>query len=214
MKKILLILFILIAIGCRCFNLHHYLGFENLMTSLESIKNTPPIIYIVLLSLVPVFFLPTFPAIIIAGYLYDPLWGFCYAMIGATIGASFSFLFGRYIAGQKIREKLLQYLENKSGKKLEDYMDEKGWKMVIILRLIPLFPFTPLNYALGLSGVSFKHYLYGTAVGIAPACAIFIFFSASLSEVMQEGISPQIIIATALMVILFILLHFGVKKIR
>lgn len=214
MKKTLLILFIGIALGCRYFNLDHYLGSDYLMASLERIKDTPPIVYIAILTMVPVFFLPTFPAIIIAGYLYDPFWGFLYAMIGATMGASISFLFGRYIAGEKIREKLLHYLEKKSQKKFEDYMDQQGWKMVIILRLIPLFPFTPLNYALGLSGVSFKHYFYGTAIGIAPACALFIFFSASLSEVMQKGVSPQIIIATGLMITLFTLLHFGVKKIR
>lgn len=212
MKKILLALLIFTALAGRYLGFDHYLGSEYLMASLESISNTPPLVYMLILALVPVFFLPTFPAVIIAGYLYDPVWGFCYAMVGATIGASLSFLFSRYLAGDTFRDKVLAYIQKKSKRSFDSYMGEQGWKVVLILRLIPLFPFTPLNYALGLSNISFCHYLCGTAVGIAPACALFIFFSASLTELLQRGASPKIIVASALVISFVTLLRLGVKR--
>ena len=74
-----------------------------------------------------------------------------------------------------------------------------GWKIVVVLRLVPLFPYTPLNYGLGLTNIKFSHYMIATFLGILPACTAFILFSSSLLDLLKGSLSPHFIAGTFLL---------------
>ena len=184
-KSVLLVLLLASIVGIRMSGIQDSLHIDNIEEILSTLQHCPPIIYIGLLSLVPVFFLPGFPFVIAGGLLYGHTWGLLYAMLGATAGAGLSFLVSRYIANDWMTEQMKTRIDEKKWIQLQQKTENHGWKIVMFLRLVPLFPFTPLNYALGLTNIRFSHYIVATSLGIFPACAAFILFSSSLWDVIN-----------------------------
>lgn len=204
-KISLFVLVITATIAARIFGLDQELKTEHLQNLITTLQQLPAIIYISGLSLAPVIFLPGFPFVMISGLLYGPYVGFIYAMLGSTIAAAISFLISRYVARSFIERSLGKILDVEKQTKLDNLISKNGWKMVIILRLLPIFPFTPLNYALGITGVSFRHYIVATIIGIAPACALFVIFSNSLWDLIDGGITKNFLIITAGLIAFFII---------
>ncbi len=113
--------------------------------------------------------------------IFGPYWGFVYVWIGAMIGAGAAFLIGRTLgrefAASLIGDKLRQYDES---------IERNGFAAVLYLRLI-YFPFTLMNFGMGLTKVHFWDYFSGTGLGILVGTFIFTFFIGSLKEVWISG---------------------------
>ncbi len=200
-KKISLLLSIIfVAVGLRLSGIDQHINSENLEPLLAFCKDCPPLLYITILAIVPVIFLPGFPFVIAGGLIYGPVMGVTYAMIGATLGAIISFAVSRYIAGDFVAKKL----ESSKWQKLPEMTQSHGWKIVLFLRLIPLFPFTPLNYALGLTNIKTSHYALATALGIFPACAAFVFFSNSLWTLLAGEMTGLFVVSTVLLLLVLL----------
>jgi len=88
------------------------------------------------------------------GALFGPIWGTAWNLLGATLGATIAFLLARGIAGAWITRRLGGRL-----KRLVDGVSAEGWRFVALMRLVPLFPFNLLNYALGLTSISLSAYV-------------------------------------------------------
>jgi len=116
------------------------------------------------------------------GALFFGTWlGFLYVWVGAMTGAMLSFLIGRYL-GREFTASLI-------GEKLDRYdeaIERNGFVTVLYLRLI-YFPFTPMNFGMGLTKVRFWDYVAGTGLGIMVGTFIFIFFVGTLKDVWTEG---------------------------
>jgi len=116
------------------------------------------------------------------GALFFGTWlGFLYVWLGAMTGAMLSFLIGRYL-GREFTASLI-------GEKLDRYdeaIERNGFATVLYLRLI-YFPFTPMNFGMGLTKVRFWDYVAGTGLGIMVGTFIFIFFVGTLKDVWTEG---------------------------
>ncbi|MCE5333177.1 MAG: VTT domain-containing protein [Desulfobacteraceae bacterium] len=101
-----------------------------------------------------------------------------------------AFLISRYLAGDSIERKMKSPRWRKLDKEVEHY----GWKVVVLARLIPLFPFNLLNYAFGLTKVKLLHYAVATFFCMLPACIAFIVFSSSLPDIVRGRIPPTFMI--------------------
>ena len=119
--------------------------------------------------------------------LFGAYWGFVYVWIGAMGGASVAFWIGRTLgrdfAASLIGEKLKRY---------DETIERNGFATVLYLRLI-YFPFTPMNFGMGLTKVRFWDYFSGTALGILVGTFIFTFFIGTLKEVWAGGDWGQLI---------------------
>ena len=119
--------------------------------------------------------------------LFGAYWGFVYVWIGAMGGASVAFWIGRTLgrdfAASLIGEKLQRY---------DETVERNGFATVLYLRLI-YFPFTPMNFGMGLTKVRFWDYFSGTALGILVGTFIFTFFIGTLKEVWAGGDWGQLI---------------------
>ncbi|HIJ89461.1 MAG: TVP38/TMEM64 family protein [Desulfobulbaceae bacterium] len=117
----------------------------------------------------------------IGALLFGTLHGFIYNELGAMLGASLAFFIGRYLgrdfAAGMIGDRL---------KKYDDRIAANGFATVLYLRLV-FFPFTPLNFGMGLTRVSFREYFLGTLFGIIAGGFILTFFFATLAEVWRSG---------------------------
>jgi uncharacterized membrane protein YdjX (TVP38/TMEM64 family) len=87
------------------------------------------------------------------GALFGPVWGSLWNLIGATLGATLAFLAARYTAGDWVARRTGARL-----KALVEGVEAEGWRFVAFVRLVPLFPFNLLNYALGLTRIRLDHY--------------------------------------------------------
>jgi uncharacterized membrane protein YdjX (TVP38/TMEM64 family)/Fe-S oxidoreductase len=174
-----------------------YLQQEKLQALIASYGVLAPAIYILIYALAPVLFLPGLPITIVGGIAFGPFWGVVYTSIGSTIGASLAFLVARYAARDWVASKLT----GPKWSKLDTEVAQHGWKVVAFTRLIPAFPFNLLNYAFGLTNVSFVQYVVTSFICMLPACIAFIVFSSSLLGLITGKVSPTALLGSGLIVL-------------
>lgn len=175
------------------------LNVDSLRATINAQGIWAPVLFIGLYVVAVVLFLPATPFTILAGSLFGVWLGTIYAVIGATIGATLAFFVARFFG-----EALITQFLKQSFPKLSDYdetIKNNGLRTVLFLRLIPLFPFNALNFALGLTRVRPLHYIVGTLIGIIPGSFALAYLGASL-----VSLSPwKIATAVALFIVLLLI---------
>jgi len=136
---------------------------------------------------------------VIAGALFGSVIGVILISIASTIGASLTFLIARYFA----RDIVARWLsKNKTMKRLDQLTEDHGVFIVGLTRLIPLFPFTLLNYGFGLTKVSFKTYVFWSWLCMLPGTIIVVVGTDLLIQEITQGRAPLelvgILVITAL----------------
>lgn len=181
-KMGLLVMFIAAAIYLVRFSpAKQYLTPQQLGIFLESIGLWAPLMFVVIYVVGVCLFLPGTLLTAMGAAIFGPYWGFLYVWTGAMIGAGLAFLIGRYLgrdfAASLIGDKL---------KRFDDAIERNGFATVLYLRLM-YFPFTPMNFGMGLTKVRFVDYLLGTALGILVGTFIFTFFVGTIKDVWASG---------------------------
>ncbi|MGA9748636.1 MAG: TVP38/TMEM64 family protein [Nocardioides sp.] len=149
-------------------------GPERLQAVVESAGWAGVAVFVVgyaVLVLVPT---PASVLTILGGALFGVWWGTLLAWSGAVLGALGGFAIGRRL-GRRAVDRLLRGRLQQADQVLAHH----GLAAVLAVRLLPLFPFTPLNYASGLLGVRGRDYTLGTAVGIIPGALAYAAVGAS-----------------------------------
>lgn len=164
----LIIITILIYAFCNMKMIHHCTP-ENVKAFVDSYGIFSPIIYIILFTFVPLTLFPDSILAIAGGMCFGMVDGFIYTMIGAMFGGILSFFLAKTL-GHKVFNKFIK----KDISNLETAIKKKGFALVFILRLIPLFPFDIISYAAGFSGVKFKDFATATILGIIPGIFVFV----------------------------------------
>lgn len=131
-----------------------------------------PAIFIAIYILATVLFIPGSVLTLGAGAVFGVLWGSIYVSIASTLGATCAFLVGRYLARDAIARKI-------EGNERFDAIDKavanEGWKIVGLTRLSPVFPFTLLNYAFGLTRVKLSHFALASWIGMMPGTVMYVY---------------------------------------
>jgi uncharacterized membrane protein YdjX (TVP38/TMEM64 family) len=121
---------------------------------------------------------------VIAGALFGSVYGVILISISSTVGASITFLIARYFA----RDTVQRWLANSTTmKRLDQLTEDHGMIMVGLTRLIPLFPFTLLNYGFGLTKVSFKTYVFWSWLCMLPGTIIVVVGTDAVTQALFEG---------------------------
>jgi uncharacterized membrane protein YdjX (TVP38/TMEM64 family) len=136
-----------------------------------------PLIFLLVWIAACVFFLPGLPVTIVGALVFGPVMGTVYSSVGATIGATAAFLVGRYAARGMV-EGLVQ--KNAALQKIDDGVERQGWRMLMITRLVPLFPFNAQNYVYGLTKISLPTYIIVSFICMLPGCIAFNFMAGSV----------------------------------
>ena len=154
---------------------------EALGNFLDSAGFWAPLVFMLVYTAGVCLFIPGTLLTAIGAALFGPYWGFLYVWFGAMGGASVAFWIGRTLgrdfAASLIGEKL---------KKYDEAIERHGFATVLYLRLV-YFPFTAMNFGMGLTRVRFWDYFAGTALGILVGTFIFTFFIGTLKEVWAGG---------------------------
>ncbi len=165
----------------------NYLTADALGNFLDIAGIWAPVVFIVIYAVGVCFFVPGTLLTGLGAAIFGPYWGFVYVWFGAMAGASAAFLIGRTLG----REFAAGLIGNKL-KKYDDAIERNGFATVLYLRLV-YFPFTPMNFGMGLTKVRFWDYFMGTGLGIIVGTFIFTFFIGTLKEVWSSGDWGQLI---------------------
>lgn len=155
-----------------------------------------PVLYMALYASATVLFLPGSLLTLAGGALFGPVWGTLYSLTGATLGATLAFLIARYLAQEWVRQRTGGIL-----KKLLDGVDAEGWKFIAFVRLVPLFPFNLLNYALGLTRVGLPAYIAASFIFMFPGALAYTYLGYAGREAVAggEGLIQKGLLALALL---------------
>jgi uncharacterized membrane protein YdjX (TVP38/TMEM64 family) len=136
------------------------------------------IVYIAIYNLATLLFVPGSFLAIKGGCLFGYFWGTVYVLIAATLGAIWAFLLGRYLSRDWVCRKIGK---NTKFQGLDRAVGKEGWKIVLLTRLSPIFPFNLLNYFFGVTQVSLKDYILGS-IGMIPATVMYVYIGSLAND--------------------------------
>ena len=148
---------------------------------LETAGVWAPLFFIVVYAVGVCLFVPGTLLTALGAAIFGAYRGFLYVWIGAMIGASAAFWIGRTL-GREFAASLV----GDRLKKYDDAIERNGFATVLYLRLI-YFPFTIMDFGMGITKVRFRDYFAGTGLGILVGTFIFTFFIGTLKEVWASG---------------------------
>lgn len=174
--------------------LQHYITFEALVRHREALlgwvgrhPTAGPLAYILAYILAVAFSVPGGVLLTVTGgFLFGTLAGTACALVGATIGATAVFVAARTAFGTMLRAKAGSALQ-----RMEEGFRRDAFNYLLVLRLVPLFPFFLVNLVPAFLGVSLRTYVAATALGIIPATFVFASVGNGLGAVFDAGDKPD-----------------------
>lgn len=154
-----------------------------------------PVVFIAIYAAATVLFLPGAVITLAGGALFGPVWGTLWNLSGATLGALLAFLIARHLGADWVARRAGPRLRS-----LNEGVSAEGWRFVAFVRLVPLFPFNMLNYALGLTRIPLLAYVLASAIFMLPGAIAYTWLGYAGREALAggEGMIRNILIAIAL----------------
>jgi uncharacterized membrane protein YdjX (TVP38/TMEM64 family) len=181
-KALILVAFIALAvIAVRFTPAQQYLTPEALSRFLGRAGVWAPLLFILFYAAGVCVFLPGILLTSLGAAIFGPYQGFLYVWVGAMLGASAAFFIGRTL-GRDVAASLI----GDRLKKYDEAIGRNGFAATLYLRLV-YFPFTPMNFGMGLTRVRFWDYFLGTGLGIIVGTFIFTFFIGTVKEIWTTG---------------------------
>jgi uncharacterized membrane protein YdjX (TVP38/TMEM64 family) len=196
LRRVILLVVLAAGIG-SAYVYRDHISVEGLEQWLGQFGWTGPLIFIACYAIAAVFFIPGTLFTLAGGALFGPVFGVLYNLAGATLGASLAFLAARYLASD--------WAARHTGKRLQQLVEgveNEGWRFVAFVRLVPLFPFNVLNYALGLTRLRLSTYVITSFIFMAPGGAAYTYLGYAGREVAAGGedLVKKVILAIAVIV--------------
>jgi uncharacterized membrane protein YdjX (TVP38/TMEM64 family) len=135
-------------------------------------------------ALAAILFVPGSALTIGAGVIYGVGWGFVAVSAGSTLGAAGAFLVARYLARDRVER---WARANPRFAAVDEAVGREGWKIVLLTRLSPIFPFNVLNYLFGLTRVPFAAYLLASWIGMMPGTLLYVYLGFAGRAVAQAA---------------------------
>lgn len=210
MKKISLFIFIVLLV----IFLAYQFGLIDLLTNisdlrayLENLGWWGYVIFILLSVIVAVFLLPGQVLAIVGGLAYGGLIGGALTVIGASLGATLSFIIGKYVARGYI---IQRFGNDPTFQKIEKGVRENGLSFLIFTRLVPIFPFAIQSYAYAMTPMSVKKFSLISFLTMIPASFIYAFMA---SEIVAKGVSMSLLLELTVAGVLLAFLAYLPKKV-
>jgi uncharacterized membrane protein YdjX (TVP38/TMEM64 family) len=144
--------------------------------------------YVLLYVLACVFLLPGLILTVAAGVLFGLPAGIALASLGSVLGATAAFLVGRTLAREWVSARIKGWPRFRA---LDKALGARGFWIVLLTRLSPLFPFNLLNYAYGITAVRPREYVVGSWIGMLPATALYV-YAGSAAASLGDALSGDV----------------------
>lgn len=172
---------------------------SNVKLYLESKGAMAPLIYILIFTIVPLTLFPDAFLVIAAGTVFGFSYGTIYTIIGAGCGATLSFYVARLLGHN------IFYTQKNPLFNFDERMSGKGFIIIFILRLIPLFPFDLISYSAGLSKVLYRDFITATIIGALPGILVYVNIGDKILDIGSSSFYLSIAVLLILIVLSVIL---------
>lgn len=143
-----------------------------------------PVVFIAIYALrAVVLFLPVGVMSLAGGLAFGRWWGTLYILVGATLGSCLGFLTARYFGREFVES--LPWFQQGRIRKFDEKAAEHGFKLILFLRLVPLFQYDAVNFGSGLSKVTLRDFALASFIGMAPGGFISASLGASLVDILS-----------------------------
>jgi uncharacterized membrane protein YdjX (TVP38/TMEM64 family) len=194
-RLIPLLMLVAVLVAFFALGLNKYLTLDLLKENREFLKGwvyahktEAVLLFIVAYIMVAAFSLPLGALLSVAGgFLFGSVFGAVWIVIGATIGATILFLVAKTALGEPLRERFAAQI-----KRMEDGFRSNAFSYLLLLRLVPLFPFWLVNLAPAFLGVSLVTFVVTTAIGIVPGSFVFASIGNGLNALFEAGEQPDL----------------------
>ncbi|MFO1460244.1 MAG: TVP38/TMEM64 family protein [Verrucomicrobiota bacterium] len=171
-KRVYWTVFVLTGLGLAVVLLHPQQQLAEARDWISRLGPWAPWMFILIYALACVFLIPGSALTLAAGALFGVVRGSLIVSAGATLGATAAFLVGRHLTRRWVEEWLKRFPRFAA---VERAVAREGWKVVLLTRLSPVFPFIFLNYAFGLTQVSLRDYLVASWIGMLPGTVLYVY---------------------------------------
>lgn len=137
---------------------------DGIQARIASLGVWAPVAFVVLYAVATVALIPGGIFDLAGGVLFGPILGSFCNLAGASLGAAGGFLIARYLAGDWVQQRAGPRVQ-----KVANSVKADGWRFVAFVRLVPIFPYTIVNYLLGVTGISFLQYMLATVIFMLPS---------------------------------------------
>jgi len=158
--------------------------FRDTLAWISGLGVIAPVIFIVIYILACVLLLPGSILTLGAGIVFGVVKGSIVVSVGSTLGATCAFLVGRYFARGWVSEKIGR---NEKFNAIDEAVAREGWKIVLLTRLSPVFPFNLLNYGFGLTKIGLKHYILASWTGMIPGTIMYVYIGSLAGDLASLG---------------------------
>lgn len=179
----------------------HFIGVSRLTP--ESIRNLiisfgwwGPAVYIFLYTIRPLLLFPAIILTLAGGLAFGPWWGTLYVLIGGLLGACLCFLIARSLGREKMKKYLGDFPQLQN---FDDQVAEHGFRTMLIMRIVPIFPYDPVSYLAGLSNMKFRDYTVATAIGMVPGAFAYNVLGCSLTDMLSPAFLMAVVLVAVVM---------------
>ncbi|HKK48222.1 MAG TPA: TVP38/TMEM64 family protein [Alkalispirochaeta sp.] len=155
-----------------------------LLAWIDSQGITGIMVFVATYIVATVLFIPGSILTLGAGFVFGVVGGTLSVSVASTLGATAAFLVGRYVARGWVASKTSSSPRFAS---IDEAVGREGWKIVLLTRLSPIFPFNLLNYAYGLTGVSLPAYFFASWIGMLPGTVMYVYFGSLAANLATLG---------------------------
>jgi len=163
------------------------------LPDVEALRRLGPVVFTGVCALGTAVFFPKPVLATAAGLLFGVAWGSVVAIAGFTAGAMVAFGIARRLGRDEVAARLGERLGT-----LEEVFARRGVEATLVVRLLPVLPFTLANYGAGVTSVKATHFALGTALGLVPSTVL----AAVLGDALSDLGSPRSIVALSVWAVL------------
>lgn len=206
-KALILLIIIFLALALRYSGITTYANFESLKAHKEQLlvlvkgSYIPSLLlYILAYILVAAFSLPiAAPLTLIGGFLFGAIGATCATNIGATIGATLTFLLVRYFLGSTVQEKYREQLAPFNAN-IERY----GANYLLLARIVVFVPFFLINILAGLTRIPVTTFIWTTSLGIIPGSFVYAYAGTQIATInsVSDLFSLPVVVAFGVLIAL------------
>jgi uncharacterized membrane protein YdjX (TVP38/TMEM64 family) len=168
------------ALGAMLYALNRSGALEAALAGIESLGPWAAPVFVALHAVSVVVLVPSIVPNFAAGALFGFLLGLPLTLLGAGLGAVAAFGLGRTVAHGWVERR---FGSDSRFRALSKLARERGWKIVALARLTPIFPFSIGNYAFGVTAIRARDYFFASVLGTIPSNAVYVYLGALAGEV-------------------------------
>lgn len=159
------------------------------------------LVFLLAYTIRPILLIPDSVMLLIAGATFGPWIGFLGGYLGENISALVAFSISRFLGDKWASRSHIAFV-----RKLDAVVARRGFTTLMFLRLIPIAPFDPINYGAGLTSMSYRTFITGTALGVIPALVVYVLLGSAI-------VNPKLLLVAGVITLFICIKLFAMRSI-